>query len=418
MAKNPKLSDKWFRTLPPDAHSAVRSLIELADQAGVVIYLVGGPLRDTLLSRPSLDIDLAVEGDAPSLALALGQQLSAPVTAHQAFGTATLRSRGWHIDLATARTETYRQPGALPHVTPATINDDLRRRDFTINAMAMCLNGPTRGSLLDPHGGIDDLHSCLIRALHKGSFRDDATRIFRAARYEARFGFQVEGETLGWIRRDVPFIQTISGTRLHHEFVHIFSHGEPERVLQRLDELGALRAIHPALTCSEDQGAAFAWLRANHPHALPAAAWPLLAYHVGVTDAPSVSKRLALTRAQSASFEAMPALRRISARLAASPIKRSDVVALLAAFPLAAVWALAAALPAPVQERCTDYLLNGRFLQTALRGERIIELGVPQGPRVGEVLRRLRVAKLDGDVKTRRDEERYVRELLAEASQR
>jgi hypothetical protein len=146
--------------------------------------------------------------------------------------------------------------------------------------------------------------------------------------------------------RDVPFVQTISGARLHHEFVHIFSHGEPERVLQRLHEFGALQAIHPALACSEDQGAAFAWLRANHPQALPAAAWPLLAYHVGVTDAPVVSKRLALTRTQAASFENMPVLRRISGPCSvvnqAQRRRRPP-----RCIPLAAVWALAAASPPP-----------------------------------------------------------------------
>jgi tRNA nucleotidyltransferase (CCA-adding enzyme) len=416
MVKNPKLSDKWFRTLPADAHSAVRSLIELADRAGVVIYLVGGPLRDTLLGRPSLDIDLAVEADAPSLALALGEQLGAPVTVHRAFGTATIRGSGWHIDLATTRTETYRRPGALPHVTPATINDDLRRRDFTINAMAVPLNGPNRGSLIDPCGGQRDVTGHAIRVLHERSFQDDATRILRAARYAHRLAFHHHEQTAKWMRRDTGYLQTISPARIHHELARILLEPELEAILLALHGTGALRALHPALRFDGTQANGFREVRTFgvSPHA---AYWPLLVWPEREADAKGISSRIALTRRQIEAVESLPRNRDLPTRLSRDD-RPSQSAALLATVPIPALYALAAMTDGRARQRILDYLHRGRTLKTRLRGDDVLALGVPQGPRVGEMLRRLRVAKLDGDVKTRRDEERYVRKLLAEASQK
>src|SRR3954451_22837564 len=154
------------------------------------IYLVGGAVRDLLLGRERADVDLMVEGDATALAAELGGANSE----HDRFGTVKVDVEGHEVDIAGARTETYEKPGALPTVTPAaSVEEHLARRDFTVNAMAIPLQGEPR--LLDPHGGKSDLEQGLLRVLHDRSFVDDPTRAIRAARYASRFGFRLEPRT-------------------------------------------------------------------------------------------------------------------------------------------------------------------------------------------------------------------------------
>ncbi|HET9477453.1 MAG TPA: hypothetical protein VFP63_08195 [Dehalococcoidia bacterium] len=382
------------------------------------MFLVGGPLRDLLVERASLDVDLVAEGDGIALARTLTASLGTRPRVHPAFGTATVTGDHWHIDVATARRETYRRPGALPDVTRATVDDDLRRRDFTINAMALRLDGPDAGTLLDPLGGESDLRHGLIRVLHEGSFRDDATRILRAARYQARFRFQMEPQTLAWLRRDTPCLDTITGARLHREFSRIFREAEPELALSLLDKTGALAAIHSGLAFPPERLAVLGWLRSAHPHGLASACWPLLASAAAPGQASGAARRVALTKTQTAAVEAMPRLRELAGALHSPSLRRSELVDILAPFPVAALWAFAAVEAGPVRERCLDYLERARHLKTVLRGDDVIALGVRRGPEVGDVLRRLRTAKLDGEVKTRRDEERFVRGLLAGAPAR
>ena len=191
MPGSPKLIDKLLASLPKEQVNALSRLIELANQRGTAIYLVGGPVRDLLLDLLPGDLDVAVEGDAIDLATHLAAAADLRIVRHARFGTATVSGDGAHIDLAPARSETYEAAGALPTVHPSSIDDDLHRRDFTVNAMAFALNGNAVGRLLDPAGGRANLDAGLIRVLHDASFQDDATRILRAARYEARLGFRI-----------------------------------------------------------------------------------------------------------------------------------------------------------------------------------------------------------------------------------
>ena len=182
-----------------DARHLLEALQELAGDRGLRPHLVGGPVRDWLLGLPIHDLDVVVEGDAPALARALARALDGKVIVHHRFGTATVTVGKASIDLVTARKETYPYPGALPEVQPATLADDLARRDFTVNAMALPLGG-ARDVLVDPLGGDADLKSGTIRIIHGGSFRDDPTRMFRAARYEQRLGFAMDEQTLASCR--------------------------------------------------------------------------------------------------------------------------------------------------------------------------------------------------------------------------
>ena len=188
--------------LPAELVELVAAAGRLAGERGEELYLVGGAVRDLLLRRPNLDLDLVLEGNAPSLARRLARLGSDRVVTHPRFGTATVHRGSFAIDIVTARSETYAAPGALPSVTPGSIQDDLFRRDFTINAMAISINRESFGRLIDFFGGERDLLHGRIKVLHEGSFIDDPTRIFRAVRFESRFAFAIDHLTEELIKND------------------------------------------------------------------------------------------------------------------------------------------------------------------------------------------------------------------------
>src|SRR4030043_511001 len=208
------LSTQLEKYLPPPILALAKIAGREASELGLGLNLVGGVVRDLFLGRANFDFDLVVEGDAIELARKLAKDSQAKLTVHSRFGTAKITYPGFSLDLATARNETYSQPGALPTVKPGSLKDDLIRRDFSINAMALHLNPQRFGELIDLYKGKDDLEHRLIRILHPNSFIDDATRILRAIRYEQRLGFKLETETEKLLRRDVTMLDTISGDRI------------------------------------------------------------------------------------------------------------------------------------------------------------------------------------------------------------
>ena len=211
------------------------------------VYLVGGTVRDILLGEPSFDVDIAVEGDAIAFARSLAEALDGRVRAHDKFGTAVvLYGDDERVDVVTARTESYESPGALPTVAPGSIEDDLFRRDFTINAMAASLAGDDRGQLVDPFEGRADLEAGRIRVLHDRSFLDDPTRIFRAIRYENRYGFRMDEHTATLAHDAVALghVHDLSGARMREELIALFEEGDVDHSIPRLAELGVEQAIH------------------------------------------------------------------------------------------------------------------------------------------------------------------------------
>ncbi len=408
----PNLIDKLNLALAPSARTALAALIRLAEAERLSLYLVGGSVRDLLLDRPALDVDLTLEGDALVLARRLAGRLKdVRCVVHAAFGTATLKGPGFRLDLATARAESYERPGALPSVRPGALRDDLFRRDFTLNAIALALADSRRGRIVDPFGGRADLRARRLRVLHDDSFRDDATRILRAARYESRLGLEIEPHTLHLLRRDVAYLATISGPRLRQELARALREPEPERILLRLGELGALAAIHPALAFGGRRSRSFAGLREIRPEPGPTAYLALLAWDLSRDEAAALAARLALNRRESEAVRGVPEARSRERELA-SEVRPSRAVELLASLPPAAVWALAAAGEPPAREAALRYLRRWRYVRPSLDGHALIAMGARPGPRLGEVLRRLKAAKLDGEVRSRSDEETLARDLL------
>lgn len=406
-----KLIDKWSSHLPANARQVLNALLSAADESQATLYLAGGPVRDLLLGHPSLDLDVVVEGDAIALAHRVSHALGAKVVTHRHFGTATVKTPPFALDLATARQETYERPGSLPAVRPAPILADLVRRDFTINAMAVALNGDRRDDLLDPHHGRADLQARLIRVLHPASFQDDPTRILRAARYETRLGFRLEEQTSTLLHASLGYLDSVSGARIHDDLSRIFHEREPERSLQRLQDWGALPAVHPGLSFDAARARAFATLRRLAPSAASAAYWPLLAWNIQEAEIASAVHRLALTRPQAEAVAATPRMRWLEHGLWWPAMRPAELCDALAPYPLPTAWAFAVMSQGAVHDRVLDYLLRLRHVRPALAGDDLQAMGVPQGPILGEMLRRLRLAKLDGVVKSRAEEERFVLSL-------
>jgi tRNA nucleotidyltransferase (CCA-adding enzyme) len=387
-------------------------LSRIADQAGTMnlpCYLVGGFVRDLLLGRPVNDFDIVVEGDAIKLGQALVRLYGGTLTTHSKFHTAV-----WHmitsdtLDLITARAETYSHPGALPTVKPSTIDDDLRRRDFTINAMAVRLDGDHFGELLDPLAGQNDLRHKSICCLHPWSFMDDPTRIFRAIRYEQRYAFQLDSETSELIDPEAfAVLKELSAKRIRHEFDLIFEEENAGRMLARLHELGVFEAFDPPLPIFDPKY--MSMIDANPPEDFGVSITRVeLGYLLWLIDSQvetveAISKRLVFTSALSESAISLVQLK--SGLSSLKEARPSEWTFHLEKFPLNAVYVLWLVSNISALK---EFLVNWRHVKPALTGDDLQSRGVPSGPRYKEILSKLRAARLDGELRSRDDELRLL----------
>ena len=405
----------WSRMteyLPVEALELIGQAAAVAKAKRKSVYLVGGVVRDLLLGRTRLDIDLVLEGDAVSLARAVATDRD-KLTVHPSFGTATIKGEHFNLDFATARRETYLRPGALPTVQPSNINDDLYRRDFTINAMAILLTGRRRGELIDPWGGQSDLEKGLVRVLHDKSFIDDATRILRAIRYEQRLNFHIEPNTEFLLRHDAPMLETISGDRLRHEMDRLFGEEYPERALHRADELGIWASLHPSLRENWWLAGSFHRARATVRPTPASLCFALFLYRSNRDQASEALNRLSAPKSTTKTVLDTIALRDELESLASPDTRPSRLYDALRDYSPQAVMANCIAHEGETVCRNLSLYLNRlRYIRPSLRGDDLIAMGAEPGPGVGEMLSRLHQAKLDGEVTTKADEVRLVRRLL------
>jgi len=397
-----------------------RPLLELvketSGQAGKLrqrVYLVGGVVRDMLLGYPNFDLDLVVEGDAVQLAQQVTETGQAKLLVHHRFGTAKLRYENFTMDLATARKETYASPGALPAVTPGTLKDDLIRRDFSINAMAISLAADDYGELVDPYQGKTDLEHRLIRVLHPGSFSDDATRILRGVRYEQRFGFEFEARTARLLKRNIPMLDTISGDRIRHELELILKEEQPELAIKRLGDLGILARISLSLKGDGQIAEKFDKARRlEKPTQLPSLYFCLLIYSFNETDIEQFLVRLNIPAKLSRAMRDTLRLKTRLPLLDKPSLKPSEVYYLLREYESVAIQANTLAAESPTGRRSLQlFLTKLRHVRTVLDGEELKKLGVSPGPEMGRVLQILHKAKLDGEVRTKADEKKLALSL-------
>ncbi len=328
------------------------------------VYLVGGAVRDLLLGRGRADIDLVIEGDAAQFAARFG----ARVRTHERFATAVVELQEGRIDIATARTELYPKPGALPVVKPSNLSEDLARRDFTINAMAILLG--TNPCLIDPQDGRSDLAAGLLRVLHPGSFSDDPSRALRAARYAARFGFSLEPETARWLAS--ADLGTISADRRQAEL---------RRLVAGPEALGGLKlAVQWGLIEPRPGGLELADLVSG---LISTSTWadivdPDQALLAAALGPPGAEAELAALVPGSPS-EAVESAREHSS------------IELLLARALGAEW-------------LDTYLSNWSGVRLEIDGGDLIAAGIDQGPALGRGLQAALRRKLDGEIEGREEE--------------
>ncbi len=409
------LASKMKQHLPAELIAFLRTAGEEAEAQGERLYLVGGAVRDLLLERPNLDFDLVVEGDAPRLAHRLAKTRGERVTIHRQFGTAKFRRGNLTIDLVTARSETYAKPGALPTVQPGTIWDDLLRRDFSINAMAIDLSPTNFGQLLDPHGGRSDLEKGQkIRILHERSFIDDATRMLRALRYEQRLAFKLEQNTERLLRQNKSMLDTISGDRIRHELELILTEDCPERILERAEKLGVLQELHSSLKGNGWLAGRFREARQLAPPD-PALYLSLLAYRLTDEENEHLIARLNIAGGLGRNMRQVLRLKRDLPSLADTALAPSSTYRLLKHYVPEAITTCALACDSPItRSRLELYLSDLRYVKTSVDGEDLKRMGVAPDPRLGKMLEALQEAKLDGRVSTREEEEALVRQWLVE----
>jgi len=401
--------------LPQELLKLTRAAGELAAEKGERLYVVGGAVRDLFMGRPNLDVDLVLEGDAPSLARQLAKLTSGQVLTHPRFGTATVSQGTISLDLVTARSETYAKPGALPTVKPGTIEDDLLRRDFTINAMAAHLVPARFGELVDPYGGKGDLDRGLIRVLHQGSFKDDPTRIWRAVRYQQRLGFRLDPDTESLLRRDVVMMDRVSGDRLRHELEHILKEDRPEKALCRAEELGALKQLLPSLEGNGWLAGRYQRARQASPDARPESVLylALLAWRLDEEQLKTFIQRLRFGREEARLLLDIPGLKKVLPALDDQELLSSHICHLLEHHRLQTILAAALATDSErVRQQLALYLSNLRFVAPSLDGDDLKRMGVPPGKKLGWLLRALKDARLDGRVTTRKGEQDLVRQWL------
>jgi tRNA nucleotidyltransferase (CCA-adding enzyme) len=410
MALFPRLRE----ALDPPAEHALRAAIAEAKSLDLPLYVVGGAVRDLLIGAGHVDLDLVVEGDALALSRGVAGRLAGRAVLHARFGTAVVSGTGFRLDIATARAETYARPGALPVVRPATLNDDLARRDFSINAMALRI-APRAGDIIDPFGGREDLDRRFVRVLHDRAFQDDATRTLRGIRYAGRFRFRIEPVTHRLLRRDLSHLAAISGARLRREIELIAAEDRVAEIVRLAERFGVWRAIDSALR-APDAAALRRFSKiplAQRDDALVA----LLLARATPQACRRGIKRLSLARSQQDAVGGLRTLMGQHARLSKPDLKPSAATKLLATVSPSAVEAFAASEGRTLAaRRARRYLDEWRYVRPRMNGHELIKMGMTPGPRVGEMLAGLRDARLDGSLRTKRAEVSFVRTRLARRS--
>jgi len=455
------LTARLEEALPKSRLYLLKTIARAAHEQRIAVYIVGGFVRDLLLDRPGLDFDLVVEGDAITLARSLVRIYGGRVTSHTRFGTAKWLLTGnkaelarelafewqntnadqngspgysgiqWNelpnsIDLISARTEFYTHPTALPTVEQGSIKLDLHRRDFTINTLALRLDGHHYGELHDYWGGLTDLKNGLVRVLHSLSFVDDPTRMLRAVRFEQRFDFEIEARSLELLLQAINLLDRVSGDRIRHELDHILVEAKVAGILARLDELGLLKAIHPALVWDR-------WLE-DQVHkaaeAQPDKDWQLdidspesetrfhrsLIYTIWLLrlsriQASRAADRLKLSASLKHAILACCDLRQDLPVLTEST--PGQIVSRLENIPPLARYAVYLTTSDPAARRILEqYAYTWRKISPFTTGNELQAMGLPPGPIYRRILEQLRSAWLNGVVQSQEQELALLEDLL------
>ncbi|MGB3714216.1 MAG: CBS domain-containing protein [Candidatus Promineifilaceae bacterium] len=440
--QEPNLRDLMSDSLPDAMWDMVQVVSEVAHEMGMPLYFVGGLVRDLLLDKAATDIDMVVEGDAIALVRRLFNLYGGGIRSHAQFGTAKwlLSPEIWRnissstlsdnlpraIDFVTARTEFYEMPSALPEVERGSIKLDLHRRDFTINTLAIRLDGLHLGELLDFYGGRRDLELGQVRVLHSLSFVDDATRILRAVRLEQRLHFQIETRTGELIAEALPMLNRVTGDRIRNELEMCLLEAEPVPIFKRLAEFGVLAQIHPALTWRKQTEEAFyragqvldepLWAQVSDMNVKAFIYFALLLLPLSKTVQQEVMKALRVRRSTGDDIISAGILldELGSLTTAARPSQVYNVLRPYRTRVLMVVHIILG-FESPSAGSIEQYQRKWRAIHTTLKGRDLIEMGMSPGPEIGSLLDKLMSARLDGEISDEAGERALVAQVMAES---
>ncbi len=417
----------WLSRLDRNLFSILKTIARKADEQGIPVFVVGGFVRDLILNRPNLDLDIVAETDAVAFARRLAKDQDASLIVFKQFGTATMIfPQGLRVDLATARKERYAQSGALPLVEPGSIHEDLFRRDFTINALALRINKDRLGELVDDFKGLDDLKQKKIRILHDQSFQDDPTRILRAVRFEQRFNFQIERHSFKLLKSalDQGLVRHVKPERYFEEFKKILSEESPAKSIQRLYPLGGLDFLGIVL---KDMSGTLRLMKKLEgiqtdfsrifSHQRTVQYW--LVYFMALVEGVSPSKlkkilkKFNFKRSDQDKILSCRELPRVLQVLKRKALRPSQVFAALKPLNYETILFLKAkASESIVADRIDRFLKEYDFVKLTIDGDVLKTLGIPPGKGLGEILKTLLYAKVDGLIKTREDELKKAEQLI------
>jgi tRNA nucleotidyltransferase (CCA-adding enzyme) len=435
MTQGRNLRDLMRDRLPAKVFNRLEDAGRLAQQSGVAAFVVGGLVRDLLLGRATIDVDIAVEGDGMAFARRLADRQGAALKIFERFATAyVVFPDRMKFDIASTRAGQPARLGAgnegawsAPAGEPCPIEQDLMRRDFTINALAIHLNAGRFGQLLDPSGGLRDLRGHTLRAVYDSSFIDDPTRVYRAIRFERRFGFTIERRTLRLLKEAVAnrLPHRLPGHRVKNELMLLLAEPDPARTIRRLSALNLLHPIHPALhltprltTLLAGLANALKWWQRRFPDRKPdrpLASFMALTAGLSAPAVNALMKRLVLPEGQADKVRTVthrlePILRRLHKD---RPLTPSQAYRLLAGLPdEGLVLLVAKAASASVKRLVSVYLTAYQPARLAINGKTLASMGLKSGPIYKTVLDRVLDAKLDGMVTTAREERDLAQRLV------
>ncbi len=423
-----KVRDLMKERPPKEIRDLLKRVGKVGDRLGMGVYVVGGFVRDLLLGIENLDIDIVVEGKGIALAQKLAKELGGEAKRFPEFGTAVvILPDGFKIDVATARTEFYEYPAALPRVEFASLKQDLYRRDFTINSMALKLNRRGLGDLVDFYGGERDLKKKVVRVLYNLSFVEDPTRIFRAIRFEQRYGFRIDPQTRGFIENALGegLFERLGNERMRDELILILNEKKPLAAVRRMEEFRVLRYIHPEIRLNKRIVRIleeFERRREEYKRMLKGekVSWWLvnllaLIEDLDLSQTRQLAKRFKFKRKN---FDKIIASKEIKKYLihelsGRKRILPSTIYKRLIKLPLEVLLLILSKSKSPrLKERVTLYLTTLRKAKLRITGEDLKELGLRPGPQFKRVLDKVFEARLDGEVKSKGEEKALAKKLI------
>lgn len=410
--------------LPVDICNLIQQIGKIADEEEIRVYLVGGIVRDLILGRPNVDLDLVVEENGLFFASLLAEVLNSRVFYHENFATASIQlSNGIKIDIATARREYYEFPGALPTVKKGSLKQDLYRRDFTINAMAISLNQENWGQLIDYFNGLTDLEHRSIRVLHELSFVDDPTRLFRCIRFEKRYNFTIEGKTLALAQEAVRqnLLAKVSYDRIRNEFLLILKETSIIPIIKRLKQLGIWERIFPELELSQDVirflkemaksiGQIDQFVGKIDFHLV---IFLILCHHANEQQVGTFCERFQWSKKYQYSLEkAVKEKNNILTTLTSADLTMSVLDKIFGELPAEIIIYFHIISERKSQKMIVKYLsLRNKWIP-AVSGNDLKILGIKPGPIYKIILDRLREAKAEGEISSRDQEISFVKEFI------